>query len=111
MAAVLQYTPGSQVSIILQILDTTGQREDGYSTPIINRVILPDLSESSLYPLDMIRISTGLYYHRFTLPSGSVAVGTYIVDISYTNSAGDPKHDFVQVICFSTGGQFSVSPS
>lgn len=111
MSAILQYTPGSQATIILQILnDTTGVREDGYTVPVISQLILPDLSVSTLYPLDMIRLDTGLYYHRFTLPSGAIAVGTYIVDISYTNAAGDPKNDYIQVICSATAGQFSVRP-
>lgn len=111
MSAILQYTPGSQVSVVLQILnETTGVREDGYSLPVISQLVLPDLSVSVLYPLDMTRLDTGLYYHRFLLPTGSAALGTYIVDISYTNAAGDPKNDYVQIVCSATAGQFSVSP-
>lgn len=111
MLNVLQYTPGSQVTVILEILDSSGVREDGYTAPMVEKVILPDLSESTLYPLEMIRISTGLYYHKFSLPTGASAVGTYIVDLSWTDASNNPKQGFVQVICVSTGGYFSISPS
>lgn len=108
---VLQYSPGSLVTVILQTLNDLGLREDGYSTPSVTRVIMPDLSESMLYPLDMIRISEGLYYHKFMLPSSSAAVGSYIVDLLYTNVDGYQKNDLTQVICTaSSGGNFSISP-
>lgn len=110
MTTILQYTPGSVVTVVLQTLNDLGIREDGYSTPVIERVILPDLSESSLYPLDMIRIDVGFFYHRFTIPSNAISVGSYLVDISWTNAANDPKQDIVQIICSPTSGNFSVSP-
>lgn len=111
MPTILQYTPGSQVTIFLQILNDNGIREDGYSTPVVEKIILPSLAESSLYPLDMVHLDTGLYYHRFTLPTGSSAVGSYLVDLSYTDASNNSKQDFVQIICASQGGSFSVSPS
>lgn len=111
MATVLQYSPGAQATILLQTLNDVGVREDGYSSPVVSRVILPDFSESTLYPINMVRLDTGLYYHRFTIPSGSIGVGTYIVDLSWTNAAGDPKQDIIQVICVASGGSFSVSPN
>jgi len=111
MSTILQYTPGSQVTVLLQILDSTGIREDGYTTPVISRIILPDLSESSLYPIDMIKIDTGLYYHKFTLPTGSVSIGTYIIDLSWTDSSNNTKQDIIQILCNPTSGQFTVSPS
>lgn len=111
MSEVLQYAPGSQVTVLLQTLNAAGVREDGYSVPVVHSVILPDLSVSLLYPLNMIKISTGLYYHKFTLPSGAAAIGTYIVDLSWTTAGNAPKQDFVQIICMSSGGQFSVSPN
>ena len=129
MSTVLNYGPGSQVTVLLQIIDelpatvdgyyhvdgyssplVSGVRVDGYSLPVVSRIIFPDLSLAAGYPANMIRIDTGLYYHKFTLPIGAVAVGTYIVDLSYTNAQGDPKRDFVQVICSAVGGIFSVSP-
>lgn len=111
MATILQYSPGSQVTLTLQILNASGVRADGYSTPIVNSIILPDLSVSGLYPLPMTRISTGLYYHKFTLPSGAAGVGSYIADLSWTDHDGNPKQNYVQIICVSTGGNFSVSPN
>jgi hypothetical protein len=59
----------------------------------------------------MIKISTGLFYHKFTLPTGSSGIGTYILDLSWTTLSNEPKQGVVQVICStSSGGQFSISP-
>lgn len=111
MLTVLQYTPGAQVTVLLQILNTSGVREDGYATPSVQHVFMPDLTESSLYPLDMARLSTGLYYHRFMLPTGATAIGTYIVDLKWTDADDNPSQDVVQVICAATAGSFSISPT
>lgn len=111
MSTVLQYAPGSQVTILLETLDALGVREDGYSIPSVVKVILPDLSESMLYPLNMVRIHTGLYYHKFTLPTGATAIGTYIIDLAWTTAANAPKQSIVQVVCSSSGGQFSARPT
>jgi hypothetical protein len=35
----------------------------------------------------MIKLDTGLYYHQFTLPTGAVSVGSYLVDVSYISPA------------------------
>lgn len=106
---VLNYTPGQIVEILHQITDGY-VRVDGYSTPVISRVILPDFTTSPLYPLNMVRISTGLYYHKFTLPTGSAALGTYIVDLSWTDPANNTHQDIIQVVVSASYGLFSVSP-
>jgi hypothetical protein len=111
MVNILNYPPGALVTILLETLNDMGVREDGYSVPVVSRLMVPDLSESMLYPLNMVRISTGLYYHRFTLPTGAVAVGSYIVDLSWTTAANEPKQGVVQVVCSSAGGSYSVSPT
>jgi len=111
MSSVLNYQPGAQVTIILQILNNLGFREDGYTTPMVSSLFLPDLSQSGLYPLPMIRIERGLYYHKFTLPTGASAVGTYIADLAYTDGYNNYLQDFVQIVCSANFGQFSVSPT
>ena len=109
---ILQYSPGSVVTIVFQTLGPDGYREDGYYIPSINRIILPDLTQSSLYPLPMNRIDVGLYQHKFSLPTGAVSIGSYIVDIKYYDSVGSPKEDLFQIICsVSGGGSFSISPN
>ncbi len=110
MTTVLSYSPGQTATILLQILGSDGYRADGYSTPVITGVLLPDLTSSPAYPLPMNRISTGLYYHRFTIPTGSAAVGTYIVDLTYTDHLDNGFQDIVQVLVNAPQGQFSITP-
>jgi hypothetical protein len=33
----------------------------------------------------MIQLDIGLYYYQFALPTGAVSIGSYLVDVSYTN--------------------------
>ena len=109
---VLQYNPGATVTVIFQTLGTDGYREDGYHLPFVARVILPDLTESTLYPLPMVRIDTGLYYHKFQLPTQASSIGSYIVDITYYDAIGGIREDLTQIICSTSGsGSFSVSPN
>lgn len=130
MSQVLQYSPGQIVTIIFeQLLDSgpnDGYRSDGYnigfgppdgygvdgyySLPIISRIILPSLSEVAGYPKKMTRIDVGLYYFQFTLPIGSPAIGSYIVDITYINpNTENYAQTFYQVICAAPFGQYSVT--
>lgn len=107
----MQSSPGSAVSIILET-KINNQRIDGYSTPFVSKVILPDLSLSPIYPINMIRIDTGIYYHRFVLPSGIAAVGNYLVDVSWTDTENNSFKELYQVVVSpSSGTSFSVSPS
>ena len=124
MTTVLQYAPGQTVSLVLEILNTDGYRidgyEDGYAFPTISRVFFPNLTTSSLYPLPMTRIGTGLYIHNFTLPQGSGAVGTYIADGYYYLNEPDTTADVLytltlqnvlwQIIVSAPTGNYSASP-
>jgi len=62
---------------------------DGYITssryPTIVRLVFPDLDLASGYPARMIKLDTGLYYYQFVLPTGATAVGSYLVDVSFTD--------------------------
>jgi hypothetical protein len=82
---ILLYTPGQQVTIYLEVLDSNGVRTDSYTQPAVDRVILPTFTTSLGYPQNMIKLDTGLYYHQFVLPSGATAIGSYLVDVSFTN--------------------------
>jgi len=112
MTYILEYNPGQQVTVVLQTLDSNGTRVDGYSTPIVNRIIMPNLTLSPVYPVVMSRLDTGLYIHTFTLPSGASSVGTYIVDIFWTDATTmKTKNEIYQVIVKAPSGQFSASPA
>lgn len=107
----LQYSPGAPVSIILET-KVNGQRIDGYSAPVVSRVILPDLSLSPIYPINMVRFDTGIYYHRFMLPAGIANIGTYLVDISWTDANNNPFTELYQILVSNpSAGSFSVSPT
>jgi hypothetical protein len=75
--------PGNAINVTIQVLDGYGSRDDGYQRPEITSVLNPSLVASSGFPAFMTRISKGLYYTSITIPSGSTAVGTYIVSIRY----------------------------
>jgi hypothetical protein len=75
--------PGQNVTIVIQTLDGYGTRADGYAAPQIDSILLPDLTASAGYPQAMTRIEAGLYRHTVTLPSGTAALGTFIVSASW----------------------------
>jgi hypothetical protein len=109
MPEILSQSPGQQVTIVLQ---TTfgGSRSDGYGTPVVNRIIFPNLAMASGYPQPMTRVDTGLYRFVFTLPTGATAVGSYIVDVTYTSPAtGNPIQTFFQVVVTAPFGSYSIS--
>lgn len=110
MTQVFYHSPGQSVTIVLETLAVTGSREDSPALPTVNRIILPSLTLAASYPQSMIKIDTGLYYYKFILPSGSTAVGTYIVDISYVDPAlSTLKNVAYQVVVTATAGNFGLN--
>ena len=110
MSFILFHSPGQTVTVVFETLDGYGSRSDGYSTPIITRVIFPNLSLATGYPQPMTRLDVGLYRFQFGLPSLASSVGTYIVDISYQDpDSGLPAQTFAQVVVTAPFGQYSVS--
>lgn len=127
MTQTLFYSPGQLATIFAETLDANGVRADGYVDgyidgykdgyidsyhhPMIARLILPDFSEATGYPVHMTKLDTGLYYYQFTLPKGATAVGSYLVDISYTN----PDTLFTNTILYQISvnapyGNFTATP-
>lgn len=76
--------PGQTVKIVIETKNSDGYRVDGY-TPTIDSVYFPSGSTASGYPASMTALETGLYYRSLTLPSGSTALGTFIVSCSWTH--------------------------
>ncbi len=107
MLQTLFYSPGQTATIFVETLDSNGERADasvdgylgdsvadpdfadgyfdGYHNPMVIRLVFPDLNLADDYPVHMVKLDTGLYYYQFVLPTGSTAVGSYLVDISFTN--------------------------
>ncbi len=89
---------GIATPIILE-LKNNAIRQDAYSAPMINKIIVPDLSEVPGFPASMIKISTGLYYYNFIIPIAQSSVGSFLVDIEYIDANSMiTKNDFVQII-------------
>ncbi len=110
MAQILQFFPGQLVRIFLETKDGYGTVTDAYEAPVVNRVILPSMTLAAGYPQDMIQIDTGLYYHQFTLPTGSAAVGNYLIDVSYINPAnGALNSEIYHIIVSAPFGNYSAS--
>lgn len=94
MSTVLAQFPGQLVTIVQQVLNADGYRQDGYilpgisgpnGEPVIARIILPGFTLAMGYPAVMNQLDTGLYAYTFTLPQGAISVGLYTVDIYWYN--------------------------
>lgn len=111
MTTVLSYMPGQTVTVVQQVLNSDGYRADGYLPPVVARVVVPGFTLSTgTYPIFMTKLDTGLYAYNFTLPSGAVAVGTYIVDIYwYHPTTNFLQQDFVQVNVTAPFGIYNVT--
>ena len=118
MSNVLSYFPGQKVTIIQQVLNSDGYRQDGYSfdmagpfgAPVIARIIFPDFSLAIGYPADMIKLDTGLYSFSFTLPSGGISIGLYIIDIYwYHPTTLQLQQDIAQVVVTAPFGVYGVT--
>lgn len=110
MAQILQFFPGQTVKIFLETKDGYGTRTDAAELPVVTRVILPGLTIAADYPQDMILLDTGLYYFQFNLPTGSAAVGSYLVDVSYINPAnGANNSEIYHIIVSAPFGNYSAS--
>jgi hypothetical protein len=109
MLGILNHSPGQEVCIVLDLIDGYGTRVDGYALPIIQNVYLPDQTTSTLYPAVMTKLTTGMYYHKFRLPISATAVGTYIVDILWSDPTNVVKNGAYQIVVSAPMGQYSVS--
>lgn len=110
MSFVLYHNPGQVVTVAFETLNSLGARADGYSNPVVTRVIFPNLSLATGYPQTMTKLDTGLFKITFTLPSLASSVGSYIVDITYYDpDSGLPKQTFVQVVVTAPMGQYTAS--
>lgn len=93
MTVGLSANPGQTVTIAVQVLDSNGQRVDGY-VPQVDFVVLPSGAQYTGYPEAMARQSEGLYTAAIVIPSGVAAVGTYLVSASWLHpNTGLPQYE------------------
>jgi len=122
---ILQYSPGQTVTIVLETFNSDGYRYDGYYTsdmpdgyslidgyytlPVVDRILLPTLIPATGYPQKFAYIDSGIYYFQFTLPTGSAAIGSYIVDVKYVNPITSVWSSTIyQIVCAAPFGMYSV---
>lgn len=107
----LYFSPGEKVTIFLDTFDNSGVRADGYYTPVVTRIVFPDLSLATGFPADMTKLDTGVYYFKFTLPTNATSVGSYLVDVTYWDPTGaEERQKLYHIIVTAPFGNFSVTP-
>ena len=112
MSNILHYMPGMEVTIFLETKVVDGYRTNSPTLPVVNRIIFPALTLASGYPSPMTKLDTGLYYAQFTLPTGAVSIGSYLVDIAYTNPTTNViNNQIYQVVVTAPFGNFATSLS
>jgi hypothetical protein len=115
---------GQLVRLVIQTLDSNGDRVDGY-IPVVQNVIFPDFSVPVGYPCQMIQAYitgdgyvpgvdgdgyvSGLYTHNLLIPTGITALGTYIANV-YWEDNGQPQWDVFAINVARPFGNSSVSP-
>lgn len=117
MIPVLSYSPGQTATIFLEVTDGySNVRVDSTTTPVVNRIFMPDLTLMDGYVQDMTRIDTGLYTFQFVLPTGASAVGSYLVDVIYNspftaggNSGDDINYAAYQIIVNAPFGNYGLT--
>lgn len=110
MIEVLPCFPGQTVTVFLETLDSDGYRTDSPTLPMVTRIIFPAFTLATGYPAAMTKLDTGLYYAQFTIPTGAVSVGSYLVDIEYTNpSTIILNTKLYQILVTSPYGNFSTT--
>lgn len=107
MTQVLYHNPGQSVTLVLETHDSDGYRADGYLFPVVDRIIFPTLTLADDYPQSMIQLDTGLYYYKFTLPTGADSFGTYIIDVTYDDPSTENTTTIAyQVVVTAVTGNF-----
>jgi len=110
MIQTLAYFPGQKVTTYLEVIDDGYTRVDSVGLPVVNRIVFPDFVLAAGYPQNMIKLDTGLYYHQFTLPTGAVSVGSYLIDISYVHPSGNKSMTkLYQIVVTAPYGNFSAT--
>lgn len=109
MQQIITQYPGRQVTVFLEVKDGYGQPADAPILPMVYRIILPSFNTAIGYPQNMTRLDVGLYSFQFILPVGAVAMGSYLVDVSYTNPITNlTNYQTYQVVVVSPFGNYGT---
>ena len=78
-------SPAKTINLIFQVTNSQGVRIDSPTTPVITRVFNPQLTLLPNYPQLMNILDTGLYSFSIVMPIGTANLGSFIVDVSWTD--------------------------
>lgn len=116
----LSFFPGQLATFLLEIKNTDGYRADSLTDPAVTRIFgftTADgystldgyFSATDGYQNPLIKIDTGLYYVKITLPKLASSLGCYLVDVSYTDpDTGFPATRTYQLLINAPFGNFGV---
>lgn len=110
MHTVLQYSPGQIATVTLSVMDQNNVLTDGYTQPVVTKILMPNLTSAAGFPVAMQKIDTGLYRFSFQIPSGAVSVGSYVVVMTYTSPGGAIHNEVVEIKVSAPFANFSASP-
>ena len=118
MVQTIQHSPGQTVTIFVEVFNFIGSPTDGYlvpadgyTVPSVKAIYFPNLTAAAGYPATTIKLTTGLYYYKFTLPTGASSVGSYLVLVSWTDPNGITlKFQRYHIVVTAPFGSYSVSP-
>ena len=107
---ILNYSPGEEVTVFLEIKDGYGVRSNSETLPIVTRIIFPTMTLAANYPQNTTQIDVGLYYYKFTLPMGSTSVGSYLLEIEYKSPINNSLvNEYYQLIVSAPYGNYSTT--
>lgn len=110
MIHILNYTPGEEVTIFLDVKDGYGVRANSETLPIVSRIVFPGMNLAANYPQNTTQIDVGLYYYKFTLPIGSTSVGSYLVEVEYKSPINDLiVNEYYHLIVSAPYGNYSAT--
>lgn len=96
MSIILSYFPGQKTTIFLETVNSSGVRTNSDTAPVITRIfgfnslvdgytLYDGYLEDDVNEKPMTQMDTGLYYVQITIPRGASSVGSFLVDVLYTN--------------------------
>jgi len=99
MSKIVYVSPNQTIDLVFEVLNSSQEREDAPVLPIVRRVYNPDMTLMAGFPQAMDNIDIGLYLFTFELPMGALAIGTYIIDVIWTNPQNKQEQTYYQLIC------------
>lgn len=94
---ILCYFPGQTATFFLETKDGYGARANSVTTPIVTRVFAFNIADgynlldgyltTDGYEQPTTKMDTGLYFVEMTFPKNASSIGSYLVDLTYTDPA------------------------